>query len=227
MADYGQFCPVAKATEIVGERWTLLIVRELMLGTCRFNDFQRALSRISPTLLNQRLKSLEAQGIVIKKKKPGRQGYEYRLSASGKELAPLVETLAIWGMRWARGQMTDAELDVEFLMWDLQRRLQTEHLPGGETVICFIFAELGSLKNWWLVVNEDSVDLCTQDPGKNVDIYIESTVRALAEVWKGDVPLKQAIADAKIKTHGLRALERSIAKWLGLCLYKDVRPAVE
>ena len=227
MADYGQFCPVAKATEIVGERWTLLIVRELMLGTCRFNDFQRALSRISPTLLNQRLKSLEARGIVIKKKKPGRQGYEYRLSASGKELAPLVETLAIWGMRWARGQMTDEELDVEFLMWDLQRRLQTEHLPGGETVICFIFAELGNLKNWWMVVNEDNVDLCTQDPGKDVDIYIESTVRALAEVWKGDVPLKRAIADAKIKTHGVRALERSISKWLGLCLYKDVRPAVE
>jgi DNA-binding HxlR family transcriptional regulator len=227
MADYGQFCPVAKATEIVGERWTLLIVRELMLGTCRFNDFQRALSRISPTLLNQRLKSLEAQGIVIKKKKSGRQSYEYRLSASGKELAPLVETLAIWGMRWARGQMTDAELDVEFLMWDLQRRLQTEHLPGGETIICFIFAELGSLKNWWMVVNEDNVDLCTQDPGKDVDIYIESTVRALAEVWKGDVQLKQALADGGIKTHGVRALERSISKWLGLCLYKDVRPAVE
>jgi DNA-binding HxlR family transcriptional regulator len=227
MADYGQFCPVAKATEIVGERWTLLIVRELMLGTCRFNDFQRALSRISPTLLNQRLKSLEAQGIVIKKKKPGRQGYEYRLSASGKELAPLVETLAVWGMRWARGQMTDAELDVEFLMWDLQRRLQTEHLPGGETIICFIFAELGSLKNWWMVVNEDNVDLCTQDPGKDVDIYIESTVRALAEVWKGDVELKTALADGGIKTHGVRALERSISKWLGLCLYKDVRPAVE
>jgi DNA-binding HxlR family transcriptional regulator len=227
MADYGQFCPVAKATEIVGERWTLLIVRELMLGTCRFNDFQRALSRISPTLLNQRLKSLEAQGIVIKKKKSGRQGYEYRLSASGKELAPLVETLAIWGMRWARGQMTDAELDVEFLMWDLQRRLQTEHLPGGETIICFIFAELGSLKNWWMVVNEDNVDLCTQDPGKDVDIYIESTVRALAEVWKGDVELKKALADGGIKTHGVRVLERSISKWLGLCLYKDVRPAVE
>ncbi len=227
MADYGQFCPVAKATEIVGERWTLLIVRELMLGTCRFNDFQRALSRISPTLLNQRLKFLEARGIIIKKRKPGQKGYEYRLTASGKELAPLVETLAVWGMRWSRGQMTDEELDVEFLMWDLQRRLQTEHLPDGETVICFIFAELGSFKNWWMVVNDDNVDLCTQDPGKDVDIYINSTVRALAEVWKGDVPLKKAIASGGIKTHGVRVLERSISKWLGLCLYKDVQAAID
>jgi DNA-binding HxlR family transcriptional regulator len=222
MADYGQFCPVAKATEIVGERWTLLIIRELMLGTCRFNDFQRALSRISPTLLNQRLKSLEAQGIIIKKKKSGQQGYEYRLTAAGKELAPLIETLAIWGMRWARGQMTDEELDVEFLMWDLQRRLQTENLPGGETIICFIFAELSSLKSWWLVVNDDNVDLCTQDPGKDVDIYISSTVRALAEVWRGDVALQKAIAGGQIKTHGNRALERSLPDWLGLCLFKDV-----
>lgn len=223
MADYGQFCPVAKATEVVGERWTLLILRELMLGTCRFNDFQRALSRISPTLLNQRLKSLEAQGILIRKKKSGQKGYEYRLTASGKELAPLVETLAVWGMRWARGQMTDAELDVEFLMWDLQRRLQTEHLPAGETVICFSFDELKKFGNWWMVVYDDSVDLCTQDPGKDIDIYINSTVRALAEVWRGDVSLRQALADGEIETHGTRALERSLPNWLGLCLFKDIK----
>jgi DNA-binding HxlR family transcriptional regulator len=225
MTDYGQFCPMAKATEIVGERWTLLILRELMLGTCRFSDFQRALSRISPTLLNKRLKSLEACGIIVKKKSPGQKGYEYRLTASGKELEPLIGTLAVWGMRWSRGQMTDAELDVEFLMWELQRRLQTQHLPGGETVICFTFDELEKFRNWWLVVRDDEVDLCTRDPGKEVDIYVSSTVRALAEVWRGDVALRGALAGGDIKTHGVRALERSISDWLGLCLYKDVQPA--
>jgi DNA-binding HxlR family transcriptional regulator len=225
MTDYGQFCPVAKATEIVGERWTLLILRELLLGTCRFNDFQRALSRISPTLLNQRLKSLEARGLVLKKKISGQKGHEYRLTASGKELAPLIETLAVWGMRWARGQMTDEELDVEFLMWEMQRRLQTQHLPGGETVICFTFTELKKFTNWWLVVNDDVVDLCTQDPGKDVDIYISATVRVLAEVWRGDVGLRAALAHGHIKTHGLRLLERTLPNWLGLCLYKDVQPA--
>jgi DNA-binding HxlR family transcriptional regulator len=225
MTDYGQFCPVAKATEIVGERWTLLILRELLLGTCRFNDFQRALSRVSPTLLNKRLKSLEERGVILKKKLPGQKGYEYRLTASGKELAPLVETLAVWGMRWARGQMTDEELDVDFLMWEMQRRLQTQHLPGGETVICFSFAEQKKFIDWWLVVYDDNVDLCTRDPGKEVDIYIRSTVRSLAEVWRGDVELRQALADGRIKTHGVRALERTLPNWLGLCLYKDVQPA--
>ena len=227
MTDYGQFCPVAKATEIVSERWTLLILRELILGTCRFNDFQRALSRISPTLLNTRLKSLEARGIVVKKKISGQNGYEYRLTASGKELAPLIETLAVWGMRWARGQMTDEELDVEFLMREMQRRLQTQHLPAGETVICFTFAGLKQFKDWWLVVNDDEVDLCTRDPGKDVDIFISAQVRDLAEVWRGDVGLRAALADGRIKTHGRRALERSLPDWLGLCLYKDIQPAVD
>ena len=222
---YGQFCPVAKATEVIGEKWTLLIVRELMLGTCRFNDFQRALSRISPTLLSKRLSHLEERGIVIKKKISGQKGYEYRLTAAGKELSPMIETLAIWGMRWARGQMTDAELDIEFLMWDLQRRLQTEHLPSGETVICFAFDELKQFKTWWIVVYDDTVDLCTEDPGKEVDLYINSTVRTLVEVWEGDVELKAALASKAITTHGVRALERSMSDWLGLCIYKDVRPA--
>jgi DNA-binding HxlR family transcriptional regulator len=225
MADYGQFCPVAKATEVVGEKWTMLIIRELMLGTCRFNDFQRALSRISPTLLTKRLKHLEARGIIIKKKISGQKGYEYRLTAAGKELSPLVETLAIWGMRWARGQMSDDELDVEFLMWDLQRRLQTEHLPAGETVICFTFDELEQFKTWWIVVYDTKVDLCTEDPGKEVDLYINSTVRTLVEVWEGDVDLKAALASKGITTHGLRTLEKTMGDWLGLCLYKDVRPA--
>jgi len=225
MSDYGQFCPVAKATEVIGERWTLLILRELMLGTCRFNDFQRALSRISPTLLTKRLKHLEERGIIIRKKISGQRGYEYRLTAAGKELAPLIETLAVWGMRWARGQMTDDELDVEFLMWDLQRRIQTQYLPDGETVICFQFNELEKFKTWWIVAFDDKVDLCTEDPGKEVDLYVTSTVRTMVEVWEGDVELAAALADKTMTTHGLRTLERTMPDWLGLCLFKDVKRA--
>jgi len=224
---YGQFCPVAKATEVIGEKWTLLILRELLLGTCRFNDFQRALSRISPTLLTKRLKHLEQCGIIIRKKISGQRGCEYRLTPAGKELAPLVETLAVWGMRWARGQMTDNELDVEFLMWDLQRRIQTQNLPAGETVICFQFDELDKYKTWWVVAYDDKVDLCTEDPGKEVDLYISSTVRTLVEIWEGDVELNAAKATNRITTHGLRLLERSMPDWLGLCLYKDIRRASE
>ena len=227
MTEYGQFCPVAKATEVIGEKWTMLILREMFLGTTRFSDFQRGLSRISPTLLTKRLKHLEEKGIVIRKRLSGQKGYEYRLTAAGKELSPLVEVLAVWGMRWARGQMTDSELDVEFLMWDLQRRVETGHLPDGETVMCFIFDELEQFKTWWLIVCDDVVDLCTEDPGKDVDLYISTTVRTLVEVWEGDIDLRKALADERIRAHGEPRLARSMPKWFGLCPFADVRPGDE
>ena len=225
MPEYGQFCPVAKASDIIGERWTVLILRELLLGTTRYNDFQRALSRISPTLLSKRLKMLEQKGLVIRKRPAGAKSYEYHLTACGRELEPLIELLAVWGMRWARGQMTDADLDVEFLMWDLQRRLQTDQLPDGETVLCFEFAELDRFSKWWLVVCENEVDLCSEDPGKEVDLYISSTVRDLASVWRGDIPLAKALRDKAIRTHGNVHIARTITKWLGINLYADVNAA--
>ncbi len=153
MTAYGQFCPVAKATEIVGEKWTLLILRELLMGTHRFNDFQRSMSRISPTVLTKRLKQLEDKGIVTRKRISGQKGHEYRLTPMGRELEPLVEQLAVWGQRWACGQMSDDELDVELLMWDIQRRIDTQSLPDGETVLAFMFADLDKHKNWWLVID--------------------------------------------------------------------------
>jgi DNA-binding HxlR family transcriptional regulator len=223
MAGYGQFCPVAKATEVVGEKWTVLVLRELLLGSTRFNELQRGLSRMSPTLLAKRLRHLEECGIVIRKKLSGQKGYEYRLTAAGKELGPLIEILAVWGMRWARGQLTDDELDVEFLMRELQRRLQTEHLPDGETVICLLFGELTKHKTWWLLVDGDVVDLCSEDPGKDVDLYISSRVRTIVEVWEGDLDLRKALRNGSIKATGSRHLVRTIPDWFGVCLYKEVR----
>ena len=224
MTGYGQFCPVAKATEVIGEKWTLLVLRELLLGTTRFNDFQRALARMSPTLLAKRLRTLEDCGIVIRKRLSGQRGYEYRLTAAGRELGPLIEVLAVWGMRWARGQLTDEELDVEFLMRDVQRRLQTEHLPDGQTVICFMFDELMQYATWWLVVDGDIVDLCTEDPGKEVDLYINSSVRTIVEVWRGDLDIRTALRDGSIKAHGSRHFIRTMPNWFGVCLYNEVRP---
>jgi len=225
MPEYGQFCPVAKASDIIGERWTVLILRELLLGTTRYNDFQRALSRISPTLLSKRLKMLEEKGLIVRKRPPGAKSYEYHLTACGRELEPIIEHLAVWGMRWARGQMTEVELDVEFLMWDLQRRLQTERLPDGETVLCFEFDELERFRTWWLVICQGKVDLCSENPGKEVDLYINSTVRDLALIWRGDVPMAEALRSQSIRTHGNVHLARTIQDWLGICLYAEVAVA--
>lgn len=224
LTDYGQFCPVAKATELLGEKWMLLILRELLLGSHRYNEFQRALSRISPTLLTKRLKQLESAGIIIRKAQQGRKGHEYFLTPAGKQLAPIVEHLAIWGMRWARGQLSDDELDVEFLMWDIQRRLQLDMLPDGETVLCFIFDGLQKFNSWWLVVHNGEVDLCTENPGKDVDLYIRTSLRNLVEIWNGDIEIKSALNKELIKTQGNKQLAKTMPEWLGICLYADVRP---
>lgn len=224
MSDYGQFCPVAKATELLGEKWTLLILRELLLGAHRYNEFQRALSRISPSLLIKRLKQLERAGIIIRKTPQGRKVHEYYLTPAGKELAPIVEHLATWGMRWAREQLDEDELDVEFLMWDIQRRLQIDMLPDGETILCFIFDDLTTFKSWWMVIRNNEVDLCTENPGKDVDLYISTTLRNLVEVWNGDIEIKEAQRKELIKTQGNRQLARTLPTWLGICLYADVRP---
>jgi DNA-binding HxlR family transcriptional regulator len=225
MTGYGQFCPVAKATEIVGDKWTMLILRELLMGTTRFNDFQRSMSRISPTVLNKRLKMLESSGVIIRKRQSGLKGHDYLLTSMGRELEPVVEHLAIWGMRWARGQMSDDELDVELLMWDLRRRIDSKSLPDGETVLCFTFTDLEKYRNWWLVFDGDDVDLCTEDPGKDVDLYVSSDLRTMIEVWEGDRSLKTSIDDERITVIGSRHLIQSIHGWFGLCAFADVRPA--
>jgi DNA-binding HxlR family transcriptional regulator len=222
---YGQFCPVAKATEVLGGTWTLLILRELVRGTCRFGDFQRALARISPTVLTARLKHLEEKGIIERKQISGQRGYEYRLTPAGKELRPVIIDIADWGMRWARGQMTDDELDVELLMFSFQRDIKTRHLPDGETVICFIFNELDKFKTWWLIINGDDVDLCTVDQGKDVDVYFTSDVRTMVEIWSGDTSLDAAMRDERIYLTGAASLIRGVKDWFGISPHARIRPA--
>lgn len=224
MSRYGQFCPIAKATELLGERWTLLIIRELMLGTCRYSDFQRAMSRISPTLLSKRLKQLEDAGILIRKTRPGRNAPDYFLTPAGKELSPVIENLAMWGMRWARSQLSDDELDVEFLIWDIQRRIQTGMLPDGETVLCFIFADLARHRSWWLIANSGEIDVCTDDPGKDVDLYITSSLRSMVEIWEGDLGIRSAQRQGVLKTQGNKHLAKTITEWLGINPYAGIRP---
>ena len=224
MTSYGQFCPMAKATELIGEKWTLLILRELFLGTKRFNEFQRALSRMSPTLIAKRLKLLEKHGIIIRKKISGQKSYEYLLTVAGQELSPMIEILAIWGMRWVTDQLSEDELDINFLMMELQRKLVTNHIPGRKAIICLIFDNQIKHKSWWLIIDNDQVDLCTTDPGKDVDLYITSSVRTIVEVWRGDLSLRAAIKKKSITLIGMKHLIRSMPDWFGISPFKDVKP---
>lgn len=222
---YGQFCPIAKATEIVGERWTLLIIRELLQGTTRFSDFQRALSQISPTLLTKRLNQLVDEGLAIRKTPQAGKRAEYHPTVAAKELGPIVIGLGEWGMRWARGRMSDDELDVELLMYDLCRRLDPEQLPGGETIIHFSFSGLEDFAQWWIVAEGEKRELCVVHPGKDADVRIVADARTMVEIYAGDLPLDDARRAKRIEVTGSRTLVRSVSGWLPVMALAHVKPA--
>jgi DNA-binding HxlR family transcriptional regulator len=225
MRQYGQFCPVAKTAEIIGDPWSILIVRELLLGSSRFNTLQRGLPRISPTVLSTRLKELGERGVIIKRRLSGQRGHEYRLTAAGRELSAVVEALAVWGMRWARDAMGPDDLDVAFLMFDIQRRIDTGALPDGETVLCFQFTDVKAFRHWWLVCQGTEVDLCYEDPGKDVNCYVTATAKNLIAVWMGDVALAKAMKSEIIQITGERHVCRTFPKWFTLATFaKTPRP---
>ncbi len=225
--EYGQFCPVAKATEILGDRWSLLIIRELLMGASRFNVLQRGLSAISPTVLTKRLNELANEGILIKKKIQGQKGYEYFLTECGREIYPVIEQLGKWGMRWARGGMPDVDLDPELFMLYMERCVLPEKLIGNETVIRFHFTDIEKMSHWWLVVKNNHIDACIQDPGKDVDVYITSTLRTMIEAWMGDTTYKKEIANGNIVLVGTPELTKNPSSWIQDALFHGIAPATE
>ncbi len=216
MRKYGQFCPIAKSAEVLGDPWSILIVREMLLGSSRFSELQRGLPRISPTVLNTRLKELEDRGVIARRRVQGQRGHEYRLTASGKELSSVIEALVVWGMRWARDHMEDEDMDVTFLMFDVQRNVVPAELPDGESVLCFQFPDLDEWGKWWLICEGDDVDLCYQDPGKDVNAYVTASSRDLIGVWMGDIPVSSALEEDRVKLVGESAICRRFRKWFPL-----------
>lgn len=226
MFRYGQFCPISKAVEVIGERWALLIVRELLLGHTQFNQLQHGLPRISPTTLSKRLAELQASGLIVRKRAPGRLGYQYQATAAARELWPLLVNVGEWGMRWARGRMRDDELDVGMLMGDVQRRIDTSLLPDGLTVLRFRFTDLREYGDWWLKIEGEEIDVCLDDPGFEVDVYFTTDLRTLTEVWMGDLALDRARSSGKLKVVGRSAYLKNLRSWLRLHSLASIRPAV-
>ena len=224
MVTYGQFCPVAKTAEVIGERWMPLILRELMLGSTRFNDIRRGVPLISPTLLSKRLRQLVAAG-VAERTASGRV-VDYTLTPAGWELFPIIEAMGLWGQRWARSRYGPDELDPALLMWDLRRMLQPTGLADRRAVVEFTFTAAPRGKSrFWLVV-EQPIDLCLVDPGYPVDLRVRSSVRVLTEVWMGDRTLGDAVADGVVEVDGPSRLRRDFCRWFGAHpVLGQVRPA--
>lgn len=211
---YKQFCPIAKATEILGERWTILIIRELLMGGRRFNELQRGLGDISPALLTSRLKSLEAQNMVVKRKASGMKGFEYFPTEACEELLPVLISLGEWGLCWARHHIIDEDFDPEFLMFYLERNIDPARLPGRETIIHFRFTDLTRQPDWWVVVEGEAVELCLKNPGKDTNVFITSTVRTMHDVWMGDRTYREARKSGDLLIEGDPALTRNVSAWL-------------
>jgi len=214
---YGQFCPVAMAAEIVCSRWTALILRELLCGTTRFNDLRRGVPRMSPTLLSKRLKELEQAG-VITTRPTGQAGIvEYVLTESGEDLRDVVMTLGNWGHRWVESKVSLKNLDPSLLMWDMRRWLRLSPEPKGRQVIQFEYPELPpARRNYWLVVEGTTVDLCSVDPGYEVDLFAQSSLHTMTAIWMGISTVQAELDAGRLELTGDMTLARSMQQWLGL-----------
>jgi DNA-binding HxlR family transcriptional regulator len=213
MYDYGEACPVSRATSVLCERWTLQIVRELMLGATRFSEFQKYLPKISPSLLNARLRMLEENGIIIRKRIPEKRGYEYHLSPAGKALRPVVTELGKWGMQWVYDGLSDEHLNVVVLLREIAVFLKTDELPSGDTVLQFTFTDVNETPRRYVLVRDDKREVCDENPGYEVDVYFRSTLRTLSEVWWGDVGLAAARDKGALQVTGPVAYTRNLSKW--------------
>jgi len=212
--NYGQFCPISKAAEILGERWTFLIVRELLMGGRRFNQLQRGLGDISPALLTARLKYFEAEGLVVRRRINGQRGFEYSPTAACEALKPIIIALGEWGLCWARNTLATDYLDVEMLMLYLERSIDPAELPGSETVIHFRFDDIPEQRDWWLLVRAGKVDVCITQPGRDVDVFFTTTARTMSEVWIGDRSYRDAVLAGELIVEGDLRLTRRISSWL-------------
>jgi DNA-binding HxlR family transcriptional regulator len=227
MSGYGQFCPVAKALEVVGERWSLLVIRELLCGSYRFGEIMHGLPLISRSVLAQRLKSLEQAGLVERQARSAAGGPVYSLTDAARELAPIVIGLGTWGQRWSRGKPAAKELDPVLLMWDMRRRLDLERMPERQTVVMFWYRDVPAKRSrYWLRIDRPEVDLCLTNPGFPVELTVETTIRTMVEVWMGERDLRESLRAGAIQLQGAPGLVRAFPSWLLLNVFASVeRPS--
>jgi len=226
IGSYRQFCPVAMAAEILCTRWTVVLLRELIAGSTRFNELRRGVPRMSPALLSQRLKDLEAAGILARISSASDRGaLEYQLTAAGRELRPIVEAFGIWGQRRIEAELSLQHLDVQLLMWDMHRNLNTKPMPERRSVVQFAYPKLPAAQRlWWLLVDpKEGVDLCSVDPGFDVDLYVSVDLRTMTAIWMGLDTVRAAVASRRMMLTGSRQLATAMQSWLGLSPFAKER----
>jgi DNA-binding HxlR family transcriptional regulator len=228
-AGYKQFCPVAMASEIICSRWAIVLLRELIAGSTRFNDLRRGVPKMSPSLLSRRLKEFESAGIIIKRAVPREKGvHEYQLTESGRELRTAVEAVGIWGQKWIESEPSLQNLDASLLMWDMRRNLNFDPLPTERKVIEFAYPELiATERSWWLIIDPaNGVDLCSVEPGFEIDLYVTTDLKTITAIWMGITTVSEALESGVLLLDGETKLANTIHEWLGLSPFASTKKRV-
>ena len=222
MSVYGQFCPIARASEIFAERWTPLILREIGAGNHHFSEILKGLHRASPSVLGQRLRSLERAGVIEARPNPAGRGSTYYLTEAGSQLSDVVKGLGVWGQRWL--ELGPEHLDPDFFMWKVFRHLDRARLPAKRKVVRFEFD--GLRRRYWLVLQAEDPDLCHSDPGFGDDLVVSSSLEALIRVHLGQLSLEDARRCGAVRTEGSRELSRTMSEWFPVSKFAPHAKAV-
>ncbi len=230
MKGYSQFCPIAVACETFAERWTPLILRELLAGARRFNEIRHGLPTISRTLLGQRLRELEDAGIIESQPLARGRGRDYRPTRAAQEFREVLERLGEWGQRWGTTQFDPGNLDLKLLMWNVRRRIDFQRLPERRIVVRFDFrafpARCRGFRTCWLILERQDSDVCLKDPGYDVDLVVSADAGAMARVWTGHMTFAQAVRSGGLRMEGPADLVHAFPTWLLLSHFAHVeRPA--
>lgn len=226
MKSYAQFCPVAKAAELFCERWTALILRDLAAGSARFSELRRGVPLMSPTLLSRRLRQLETEGVIERRRSSSGTTWTYHLTAAGADFVPLVEALGVWGQRWSRRELADNEIDLGLLLWSIERSARADAFGARRSVVRLSFTDQPAGRAVWWFLNEGGhCALCLDDPGHEVDLYLACTLPDMIYIVRGDLPLERALASERLEAIGTTAARRQLSAWLNLSPLSKVRSA--
>jgi DNA-binding HxlR family transcriptional regulator len=212
MYQYGQYCPVARAAEILADRWTMLIVRELLADVNHFNELERGLPHMSRTLLSERLRRLEQTGVLERRGASRGKRTEYRLTPAGRELQPIIDLFGEWGARWAFGAPRPNELDPIILLWWMRRRVAINRVPHRRVVIQFDFRGTPQ-RSYWLVIDRSDVSVCLKHPGFEVDVILTADIMTFYQVWLGGLVLTEAIRKGDVRLDGAPVDIRAFSTW--------------
>ncbi len=225
MKSYGQFCPVAKASEVFCTRWTTLILRDLAGGATRFSQLKRGIPLASPTLLTRRLRELEAEGIVERRKSGTGRSWTYHLTPAGEEFVPIVTALGIWGQRWTRRALEPHEMNLDLLVWALETSVHPGAFGERRTLVELdVTGQPARKRRWWYLNEANRCELCIKEPGFEIDLYITADLPTLIYIWRGDLALSEAMASGRLDAHGATRIVRALPDWFGVSTLAHVEP---